>query len=79
MINIDCDFNQSVKESLTFALQFIQNGTVLYIDDYYLSHKGHPLKGNPKIVKDLLKKFKIIYEPSHTCGSSRKSFLLYKK
>jgi O-methyltransferase len=79
MINIDCDLNQSVKESLNFALQFIQNGTVLYIDDYYLSHKGHPLKGNPKIVKDLLKKYKIIYEPWHICGSSGKSFLLYKK
>ena len=79
MINVDCDLNQSVRESLNFALHFIQNGTVLYIDDYYLTHKGHPLKGNPKIVKDLLKKNKIIYEPWHICGASGKSFLLYKK
>jgi hypothetical protein len=79
MINIDCDLNESVRESLNFALNFVQNGTVLYIDDYYLTFKGHPSKGNPKIVRDLLKKFKLIYEPWHVCGSSGKSFLLYKK
>lgn len=78
MINIDCDLNESVKKSLDFALNFIDDGTVLYIDDYYLTAKGHILKGNPKIVKDLLKKHKVIYEPWHVCGSSGKSFLLYK-
>lgn len=79
MINIDCDLNESVRESLNFALNFVQDGTVLYIDDYYLTFKGHPSKGNPKIVRDLLNKFKLVYEPWHICGSSGKSFLLYKK
>lgn len=79
MINIDCDLNESVRDSLRFALNFVQNGTVLYIDDYYLTFQGSPFKGNQKIVSDLLNQFKIHYEPWHVCGSSGKSFLLYKK
>ena len=78
MINLDCDLNKSVRDALNFSLNFIQNGTILYVDDYYLTFKGHPLKGNPKIVKDLLKKHNIIYEPWHICGTVGKSFLLYK-
>jgi len=55
-INIDCDLDKSVSKSLDFALKFIANGTILYIDDYYTTFKGDPRKGIPKIVKSLLKK-----------------------
>ena len=77
-INIDCDLEQSVKESLNFALKFIVSGSILYIDDYYNIYKGDPRKGNPKAVLNCLKKNKIFYEPWHLVGSCGKSFLLYK-
>lgn len=78
LITIDCDLKESIKESLDFALNFITNGTVLYIDDYYGAYKGDPRKGNPKVVRDLLKKHKIFYEPWNLVASIGKSFLLYK-
>ncbi len=43
-INIDCDLEKSVNSSLNFALKFFQDGTILYIDDYYTTYKGHPKK-----------------------------------
>jgi hypothetical protein len=77
-INIDCDLEQSVSESLNFSSKFIVNGTILYIDDYYTLYKGDPRKGNPKVVLNILKKNKIFFEPWHVVGTCGKSFLLYK-
>jgi len=77
-INIDCDLEISVKQSLNFALNYITNGTVLYIDDYYTTYKGDNRTGIPKIIKQLLKKNKIHYQPWHLIGAFGKSFLLYK-
>lgn len=77
-INIDCDLEKSVSKSLDFALQFIVNGTILYIDDYYTTYKGDPRKGIPKIVKILLKKNKIISESWYQSSSCGRSFLLYR-
>ncbi len=78
LITIDCDLKESVRDSLDFALNFMTNGTILYIDDYYGTYKGDPRKGNPKVVKDLLKKHKVFYEPWNLVASISKSFLLYK-
>jgi O-methyltransferase len=78
IINIDCDLEKSVSKSLDFALNFIVNGTILYIDDYYTTYKGDPRKGIPKIVKSLLKKNNIVYENWYQSSSCGRSFLLYK-
>jgi O-methyltransferase len=77
-INLDCDLEKSIRVSLNFALKFIVDGTILYVDDYYNVYKGDPRKGNPKAVTDLLKKNKIFFEPWHIVGTCGKSFLLYK-
>lgn len=78
-INIDCDLEVSVQKSLDFALNFIQDGTILQVDDYYTTYKGNPTKGIPLVVKNLLKKHKLISENWSYSASCGKSFLLYKK
>ena len=77
-INIDCDLEKSVRDSLNFSLKFIVNGTILYVDEYYSIFNGDPRRGNPKAVTELLKKNKIFFEPWHLVGACGKSFLLYK-
>lgn len=77
-INIDCDLETSVKESLDYALNFVVNGTVLYIDDYYTTYKGDTRKGIPTVVSKLIKKHKLHFENWHLVGGFGKSFLLYK-
>jgi len=77
-INIDCDLENSVRDSLDFSLKFIRNGTILYIDDYYNTYYGDPRRGIPKITKSLLKKHKIKYEDWYQSSSCGRSFLLYK-
>ena len=78
LINIDCDLEKSVSCSLDFSLNFIQDGTVLYIDDYYDTYNGHPKKGIPLVVNKLFKKHKIIFEPWYNAAGCGKSYLLYK-
>jgi hypothetical protein len=78
-ICIDCDLEKSVQKSLDFALNFIVDGTILYVDDYYATYKGDTRKGIPKVVKKILKKHKIfseIYYP--VVASCGKAFLLYR-
>ena len=77
-VAIDCDLETSVKESLDYALNFVVNGTVLYIDDYYTTYKGDPRKGIPTVVSKLIKKHKLYFENWHLIGGFGKSFLLYK-
>ena len=67
-----------VKSCLEFSLKFISNGTILYIDDYYNSYKGDPGKGLNKLIKTMLKKYKVKYEKWHIVGSFGQSFILYK-
>jgi O-methyltransferase len=78
LINIDCDLEKSVNSSLNFALKFIQDGTILYIDDYYDTYRGHPKKGVPLVVNKLLKKYEILFEPWYNAAGCGKSYLLYK-
>ena len=54
-INFDCDLMQSVDQALKFSMNFIQEGTILYFDDYFSSYKGNPNKGIPNVIK---KRFK---------------------
>ena len=76
-ICVDCDLIQSVEDALQVSLHTIQNGTILYIDDYYSSFRGHPRKGIPEVLKKFFNKNKILAEPWHLIGSCGKSFLLF--
>lgn len=77
-INLDCDLVKSVEDSLNFSLNFITEGTVLYVDEYYVSYKGNPKKGIPKLLSNIFKKKKINYTKWKSVGSFGQSFLLFK-
>ncbi len=58
-VNIDCDIFESTSQALEFIEPFIQNGTLIYFDDWFFSsgdmNLGEPgaccqwLKNNPQI------------------------------
>lgn len=77
-INIDCDLIKSFEKSLKFSLNFITDGSILYIDDYYNSYKGNPKKGINYLTEKYLKKNKINFQRWHIVGSFGQSFILYK-
>ena len=45
LINIDCDFYESAVPVFDFIENFLQEGTVIYIDDLFAGHKGNPTRG----------------------------------
>lgn len=77
-INLDCDLVKSVKDSLNFSLNFYVDGTILYIDEYYVSYKGNPKKGIPRLLSQVFKKKKINFVKWKSVGSFGQSFILFK-
>lgn len=79
LINFDCDLTQSVDQALKFSMNFLQEGTILYFDDYFSSYKGNPNKGIPNIIKKRFKKSKFNIVEYLNIGYAAKSFIVYNK
>jgi hypothetical protein len=77
-INLDCDLVKSIEDSLNFSLNFITEGTILYVDEYYVSYRGNPKKGIPLLLEKIFKKKKINNVKWKSVGSFGQSFLLFK-
>ena len=45
LVTIDCDLYESSVPVFRYIDNLLQEGTVLYIDDYFTGYKGNPLKG----------------------------------
>ncbi len=79
LINFDCDLTQSVDQALKFSMDFLQEGTILYFDDYFSSYKGNPKKGIPNIIKKRFKNSKFNIVEYLNIGYAAKSFIVYNK
>jgi len=47
-VNVDCDLYESAVPVFEFIDPLMQEGTVLYIDDLFVGHRGSPMKGVAK-------------------------------
>jgi hypothetical protein len=45
LVNIDCDLYESAVPVFAFVEPLLQEGAVIYVDDMFAGHKGHPHKG----------------------------------
>lgn len=45
LVNIDCDLYELAVPVFKFIDPLLQDGAVIYIDDLFAGHKGHPHKG----------------------------------
>jgi hypothetical protein len=45
LVNIDCDLYESAVPVFDFIDPLLQEGAVIYVDDIFAGHKGHPHKG----------------------------------
>ena len=79
LINFDCDLTQSVDQALKFSMNFLQEGTIIYFDDYFSSYKGNPNKGIPNIIKKRFKNSKFDIVEYLNIGYAAKSFIIYNK
>lgn len=77
-VTLDCSFYDSFVDAFNFIENFIQEGTIIYIDDYRVTYKGNPTKGAPKAFKEFQNKSQYKFEPFLDIGWFGKSFIAYK-
>lgn len=77
LIAIDCDLYESAVPIFNSLDCIIQEGTILYLDDYFTGYKGNPTKGVSRAFTDWLYKTDWKAEPYREVGWAGKSFILY--
>lgn len=78
LVTLDCSFYDSFVSSFNFIEDLIQEGTIIYIDDYRVTYKGNPNKGAPKAFKEFVEKSQYSFEPFLDIGWFGKSYIAYK-
>lgn len=78
LVTLDCSLYQSFVTTFNFIEDFLQEGSLLYIDDYRVTYKGSPILGVPKAFNEFKKKSAFEFEPFLDVGWFGKSFISYK-
>jgi len=75
---VDCDLYESAVPVWKFVDPIFQEGSVLYIDDYYVGYKGSPKHGVAKAFAEYQAKTEWKFEPHLSIGWWGKSFIVYR-
>jgi hypothetical protein len=78
LITFDCNLDESYKCALDFSKDFLQEGTILYLDDYRGAYRGNPTKGIPKVFEEFRKKSNFKFDDFLNIGWFGKSYIAYK-
>ena len=78
LINIDCDLYESAIPVFHHINELVQEGTILYIDDYFAGYKGNPLKGVSKALKEWQEVTEWKIERYRDVGFTGRSYIVYK-
>ncbi len=78
LITLDCSLYKSFVLAFDFIEDFLQEGTMIYIDDYRVTCYGSPVQGAPKAFDEFKKKSAFKFEPFLDIGWFGKSFFVYK-
>ncbi|MBF0397163.1 MAG: hypothetical protein HQK78_10340 [Desulfobacterales bacterium] len=79
LITVDCSLYESHVAVFDFVKSFLQEGTIIYLDDYRAIYKGSPFLGVPKAFEDFHKNSDFIFTPFLDVGWFGKSFISYKQ
>lgn len=78
LITVDCDLYESARDVFEFVEGFLQEGTQIYIDDYYVGYKGVPTRGVSKAFREFQDKSAFQFEPHQRIGWFGRSFIAYQ-
>ena len=77
MACVDCDLYESAVPVFQFLEHFLQEGAILYLDDYWSGYKGNPTKGVSKAFREFEKETKWKFEEYLPVGAAGKAFMTY--
>jgi hypothetical protein len=76
LVNIDCDLYESAVPVFDFLEPFLQEGTVIYIDDFFPGYKGQVNKGVARAFLEFQKKSKWFFERFMDIGWWGRSYIV---
>ena len=74
---VDCDLYESAVPVFKFIEPFLQEGTILYLDDYWTGYRGKPNQGVSKAFKEHQIRSEFKFEEYLSIGWASKSFITY--
>lgn len=75
--NIDCDLYESAKPVFDFIEPFLQEGSVIYLDDYFCGYKGSPVKGVARAFTEFQETSRFKFIQHLQVGWGGRSFIAY--
>ena len=74
---IDCDLYESAVPVFKFIEPLIQEGTIIYIDDFFAGYKGSPGRGVARAFEEFREKSKFKFIELLQVGWTSRSFVTY--
>lgn len=78
LITVDCDTYASSVPVLRFVEPFIQPGTVIYIRQYFVGHRGNPTRTVARAMHELESRVKFRFAELVSAGWLGKAFVAYE-
>lgn len=78
LVTIDCDLYESSLPIFKVLDEIVQEGTILYIDDYFTGYKGNPTKGVSKALHDWEHESTWKLKEYRDIGWAGKSYIIYQ-
>ena len=75
---IDCDLYESAVPVFDFIEPFLQEGSLLYIDDFFAGYKGSPSKGVARAFTEFQRKSQFKFTPHMQVGWWGRSFIAHR-
>lgn len=75
---IDCDLYESAVSVFRFIEPLLQQGTLLYLDDYFVGYQGSPLKGVAGAFHQFERISRFTFIPHMQVGWWGRSFIAYR-
>jgi len=78
LVTVDCDLYESAVPVLKFIDDFLQEGTIIYMDDLFAGFKGSPMKGIARAFLEYQQKTKWRFIRHLDIGWWGRSYLAYE-
>lgn len=77
LVNIDCDLYESAVPVFDFIEPFLQEGTLIYMDDLFCGYKGSPHKGVAKAFLEFQQRSEYSFQPHMNVGWWGRTYIAY--